>query len=245
MRLAQVPQAPSGRSSLREEVLAVLAVSLLASVAYAVLSLFEAPIRGATVASANQSPLFGRQLLGFIFGLAPAFLVFHLVRRTGEGPAGIGLSFDSPRWDLLSGFGLFAVVGLAGIGVYLGSVALGLNRFVVPVPPTGHWWTVPALLMNALEAAVVEETIVVGYLITRLQQTGWSPLAAVGASALLRGGYHLYQGWGGFGGNLAMGLLFGTLFVWKRRTWPFIVAHLLLDVGAGVGWLLFRDRLPS
>jgi hypothetical protein len=46
--------------------------------------------------------------------------------------------------------------------------------------------------------------------------------------------------------NLAMGVLFGVLFLrWGRRTWPFVVAHALLDIGAGIGFILFRDRLPG
>jgi membrane protease YdiL (CAAX protease family) len=94
-------------------------------------------------------------------------------------------------------------------------------------------------------AAVLEEVIVLGYLVTRLQQVGWTPVAAVVGSALLRGGYHLYQGWGGFLGNLLMGLLFGFLFLRWRRTWPFVIAHLLLDAGAAVGWLLFHQHLPG
>ena len=65
------------------------------------------------------------------------------------------------------------------------------------------------------------------------------------ASAILRGSYHLYQGWGGFLGNLAMGALFGVVFVRTRRVWPLVVAHFLLDVGAGVGFLLFRHHLPG
>jgi CAAX protease family protein len=100
-------------------------------------------------------------------------------------------------------------------------------------------------VMNALEAALVEEVIVLGYLVTRLEQLGWSAAAAIGASALLRGSYHLYQGWGGFVGNLAMGVLFAWLFTRTRRTWPFVIAHLLLDLGAAAGFLLFRDRLPG
>jgi membrane protease YdiL (CAAX protease family) len=121
-----------------------------------------------------------------------------------------------------------------------------VNRFVVPVPPLGHWWTVAALVLNAVQAAVVEEIVVLAYLITRLQQLSWSAAQAIAASALLRGAYHLYQGWGGFLGNLAMGALFGVLFIrWGRRTWPFLLAHVLLDVGAGVGYLLFRDHLPG
>jgi membrane protease YdiL (CAAX protease family) len=109
----------------------------------------------------------------------------------------------------------------------------------------GHWWTVPALFLNAISAGLVEEVIVLGYLITRLQQLRWSPFWAVAAPALLRATYHLYQGWGGFAGNLLMGLFFGALFLRWRRTWPFVLAHILLDVGAGLGYLLFRHHLPG
>ncbi len=243
--VADVPPATSDRRTILEEVAVVLALSLLASAASAILSLFEAPIAGTTVAAANQSPLFARQVLGFVFGLAPVFLVLHLVRRAGETPAVIGMAWDRPRSDLARGLLLAGVVGVAGIGIYLGAVALGVNRFVVPAPPPGHWWTYPAVAMHALEAGLVEEVIVLGYLITRLQQAGASAGGAVAASAVLRGSYHLYQGFGGFVGTAAMGLLFGWLFVRTRRTWPFVIAHVALDVGAAVGWLLFRERLPG
>jgi membrane protease YdiL (CAAX protease family) len=239
------PPAPATRRELAEEVLVVLSLSLLASAASAVLSLFEAPIAGVTVAAAPQSPLFGRQLIGFVFGLAPVFLVVHLVRRTGEGVATIGLAPDRPARDAATGAALFVVIGLAGLGLYLAAVALGVNRFVIPAPPPDHWWTYPATFMHAIEAALVEEVIVLGYLVTRIQQMGGSARTAVGASALLRGSYHLYQGLGGFVGNLLMGVVFGWLFVRTRRTWPFVVAHFLLDVAAAVGWLLFRERLPG
>jgi membrane protease YdiL (CAAX protease family) len=240
-----VPQAPADRRTLIEETVIVLALSVLNSAVFAVLDLLSAPLRGVTVAVGDQSIRFSYQFLDFLFGLVPVFLVLHLVRRDGEGLVGIGLQTDRPRSDLLRGLWLFAIVAAGGLAIYLGAVALGVNRFVIPVPPMGHWWTVPALVMNAAEAALLEEIIVLGYLITRLQQLSWSPVAAVVAAAVLRGSYHLYQGWGGFAGNLLMGLLFGTLFLRWRRTWPFVVAHFLLDLGAGVGFLLFRSRLPG
>jgi membrane protease YdiL (CAAX protease family) len=241
-----VPPPPADRRMLAEEILVVLSLSILARVAFAILSLIEAPIAGVVVAAADQSNAFVRQLLGFVFGLTPAFLVVHLVRRSGEGIGVVGLEADRPARDVARGALLFVVVGLAGIGVYLAAVELGVNRFVVPTPPLGHWWTVPALFLNAIEAGVVEEVIVLGYLVTRLQQLSWSPAVAILASAVLRGSYHLYQGLGGFVGNVAMGLLFGVLFLrWGRRTWPFVVAHALLDIGAGLGFILFRDSLPG
>jgi uncharacterized protein len=205
----------------------------------------SAPLRGVTVASADQSTQLASQLAGIFFGLAPVYLVLHIGRRSPEGVAGFGLAWDRPKQDIARGLALWVVVALAGIGVYLGSVKLGVNRFVVPVPPLHHWWTFPMLLLNAAYAALIEEIIVLGYLITRLRQLDWSPAAAVAASALLRASYHLYQGWGGFAGNLAMGILFGVLFIRWRRTWPFVIAHFLLDTSAGIGFILFRHHLPG
>jgi membrane protease YdiL (CAAX protease family) len=237
---------PVGRRMLAEEILVVLSLSVLRPAAFAILSLIEAPIAGVVVAAADQSSEFPRQVLGIVFALAPVLLVVHLVRRSGEGVEVIGLSADRPAQDIARGAVLCAVVGLAGIGVYLAAVELGVNRFVVPTPPLGHWWTIPALVLSAVESGLLEEVVVLGYLVTRLRQLSWSPAGSIVASALLRGSYHLYQGWGGFVGNIAMGLLFGFLFLrWGRRTWPFVVTHALLDIGAGVGFILFRDRLPG
>jgi membrane protease YdiL (CAAX protease family) len=243
---APAPPPPASRGMLAEEILVVLSLSVLRSAAFAILSLLEAPVAGVVVAAADQSSEFTRQVLGFVFALAPVFLVVHLVRRSGEGVAVIGLSPDRPAQDLARGAVLSLIVGVAGMGVYLAAVELGVNRFVLPVPPLGHWWTIPALVLNAVEAGLLEEVVVLGYLVTRLRQLSWTPVQAIATSALLRGSYHLYQGWGGFVGNLAMGALFGFLFLrWGRRTWPFVVAHALLDIGAGVGFILFRDRLPG
>jgi membrane protease YdiL (CAAX protease family) len=233
------------RRLLREEVLVVLMLSLLASAVYAAIDLLSAPIAGVYVAAGNQSTEFAKQVAGFVFGLAPVFLVLHLLRRSGEGVRTIGLDGDRPGLDLGRGLVLFAIVGTVGIGVYLAAVALEINRFVVPVPPLGHWWTIPALVLNSAGAALKEEMIVVAYLVTRLGQLGWSDRRAIIASGFLRGAYHLYQGLGGFAGNLAMGLLFAWLFTNTRRAWPFVIAHLLLDVGAGMGFILFREHLPG
>jgi membrane protease YdiL (CAAX protease family) len=233
------------RRLLAEEILVVLSLSLLASAVFAVIDLLSAPLRGVTVYAADQSTQIAQQVASFVFGLAPAWLVVYLIRRSGEGVASIGLDVRDPARDIALGVALFVVVAIGGLAVYLGSVALGVNRFVVPVPPLGHWWTIPVLVLDAVEAGVLEEVIVAAYLITRLRQLRWSPVAAVGASALLRGAYHLYQGWGGFLGNLAMGVLFGAVFVRTRRAWPLVIAHTLLDTAAGVGYILFRRHLPG
>ena len=92
--------------------------------------------------------------------------------------------------------------------------------------------------------AWAEEVLVVGFLITRLRQLGLGENVALLASAVLRGSYHLYQGFGGFAGNLIMGLVFGRIWQRTNRLWPLIVAHTLLDVVAFVGYALLRDHVP-
>jgi len=229
---------------LREEIPVVLSLSLLASAVYAALDLLAAPIKGVTAVTFPQVDLV-RQMVDLVLSLAPVWVVFHLLRRDGDTPAAIGLGAHPPREALLSGVLLFAIVGLGGLAVYFGSVALGVNRFVVPVPPMGHWWTVPVIVMGAAQAALLEEVVVLGYLVTRLRQIGASPYAALAASSLLRGSYHLYQGWGGFLGNVILGAVFGILFLRRGRLWPMVIAHFLLDVSAGVGYLVFHGHIAG
>ena len=99
------------------------------------------------------------------------------------------------------------------------------------------------LVAAAFANGWAEEVIVVGYLMTRLRQLGMSDTATILCSSLLRGAYHLYQGFGAGLGNLVMGLVFG--YVWRRtgRLWPLVIAHGLIDTVAFVGYALAADRL--
>ena len=232
------------RRTIRGEILVVLALSVLASAAYAIVSLVSAPLKGTVVESASQNPLFANQLIGFVFGLAPVALVIHLLHRDGETVGAIGMDGEGIGRDVVRGVLLFAVVGSIGFAIYVVAVRNGVNRFVVPAPPAGHWWTWPTVFMNAAGAAFLEEVVVLAYLITRLRQLDWAPWAIIAASALLRASYHLYQGWGGFAGNLLMGVLFAFLFLRWRRAWPFVVCHFLIDAAAAGGWLLVHGRVP-
>ena len=236
-----VPGLP-GRRVLRDEVVLVLALSLAASALYAIVDILSAPIRGV------EAPLFADvglvyQLLNLATSLVPVALVLHLLHRSGESAASIGLDARRPWADLRWGVGLAALVGAAGIGIYIAAVGLGVNRTVVPIPPTGHWWTIPVLLLAAARSGLLEEVIVCGYLLRRLDQLGWSPARALWASALLRGAYHLYQGFGGFFGNLALGLFFGRLYQLRGRTTPLVIAHFLIDAAAGLGYLALRGHV--
>jgi membrane protease YdiL (CAAX protease family) len=90
---------------------------------------------------------------------------------------------------------------------------------------------------------MLEELIVVGYLVTRLRQFGWGLPAVVLTSALLRGSYHLYQGFGGFLGNAVMGVVFVLFFIRYRRVVPLILAHFLIDSVAFVGYATLHNHL--
>ena len=141
------------------------------------------------------------------------------------------------------GAGLALAIGIPGLALYLASRAIGINTTVVPEALPLLWWTVPVLLLSAAQNAFLEEVVVVGYLTTRLRELSWSLPLVVTASALLRGAYHLYQGFGGFIGNAIMGTVFALLFVRFRRVGPLIIAHALLDSVAFVGYALLRGHL--
>ena len=92
--------------------------------------------------------------------------------------------------------------------------------------------------------AILEEVIVLAYFVHRTAQLGWKPWQQVGSSAFMRAAYHLYQGFGGFLGNLAMGTLFAILFRRWGRVMPFLWAHFFIDAFAFVGYYFLAGHLP-
>jgi membrane protease YdiL (CAAX protease family) len=253
-RDAATADTDSGRAALRAEVLLVLGVSVGASAVFAVISLvgkLTSPVPLAdSQATLNGSYAPGRpaldlalQLASIGFGVVPALLALHLLGRGGAGPAAIGLDGRQPRRDLAWGALLAAAIGIPGLLLYLGAHALGLSATVVPeaLPPV--WWRIPVLVLSAAANALLEEVVVVGYLLTRFGQLGWRRDAALAGSAVLRGGYHLYQGFGAFVGNAVMGLIFGRFFQRTGRVLPLVIAHTLLDAVAFVGYAVLHGKV--
>jgi membrane protease YdiL (CAAX protease family) len=252
---ASVHVEPMTRRQLLNETWLVLGVSLGASAVWSVLSIIrkvtaEAALSQQTTAM-NSSVTPDRpwldlayQLAGIVLALVPVVLALHLLRR-GHPDAhhDIGADLRRPGQDLLRGTLLAAAVGIPGLALYAGARALGLNTTVAAANLSDQWWTLPVLVLAAVQNAVLEEVVMVGYLFTRWRQAGWSTPLVVVLSALIRGTYHLYQGFGGFVGNIAMGLLFGWVYTRTRRVGPLVVAHTLLDVVAFVGYALLRDHL--
>ena len=245
------------RRVLRHEVLLVLGVSLGASAVYSIVTIIARltaarPLSEQT-ATLNSPKAPGRpwldltlQLLGILFAVVPALLAVHLLRRDpGEPRPELGLDGRRPVFDLASGAGLAALIGIPGLGLYAVARALNLNATVAPANLPDVWWAVPVLVLAAVQNAVLEEVVVVGYLMTRLRQLGHTLPAVIAASAILRGSYHLYQGIGAFVGNAVMGVVFGLFFLRTKRVMPLVVAHALLDIVAFVGYALLKDHLPA
>jgi membrane protease YdiL (CAAX protease family) len=134
-------------------------------------------------------------------------------------------------------------VGGAGLVLYVAAVHLGVNRTVVASDLPACWWRIPVEILYAVQNAVLEEVVLVGYLLRRLGQLTWGRGRAVALSAVLRGSYHLYQGLGGFVGNVALGVLFARLYQRWGRVGPLIVAHTLIDSVAFICYSLLMGRV--
>jgi membrane protease YdiL (CAAX protease family) len=245
------------RSVLRNEILLVLGVSLGADAIYSVLDLIRAltqpvPLSQQTI-QINPAVTPDRPWLDLAFQLyrviplvVPALLAIHLLNRdNGRAFGRLGLDTRRPGFDIGAGAGLAALIGIPGIGLYLLARHLGINATIAAATLENVWWAVPVLVLLAAANGFLEEVVVVGYLVTRLRELGWSTWQVVAASALLRGAYHLYQGFGGFVGNAIMGVIFALFFLRFKRVVPLVIAHTLLDVGAFVGYTLGKGHIPG
>ena len=237
------------RPILRAEVGLVMVLSLLQSAVFALLSIVNDLLETTNLSNLATEPIVGStyrdhpwlDLLTLLceigFALAPVWLVIHLAHRDGETAGDLGLSRGDLRIDAARGAAVAAVVGGAGLGIYLAAHALDGSLTVVPEDLSPHWWRIPILLLDALHSGLVEEIVMIGWLLRRLGQLGWTWPRAVAFSAVIRGGYHLYQGFGAFLGNAAMGVIFAFLWRrWQHRVWPLVIAHFFMDAVAYVGY---------
>ncbi|AXE27639.1 CPBP family intramembrane metalloprotease domain-containing protein [Streptomyces globosus] len=240
---------------LRTEALLVLALSLGASAVSSLISFIGALTKPGALkdqaATLNGSYAPGRpwldlawQLFGITTALVPVLLVAHLLTREGApGLRVLGFDRTRPGGDLARGALVAAGIGSAGLAFYLAAQAGGFNLTVQPEALPDVWWKFPVLMLSAVQNAVVEEVIVLAYLLRRLDQLGWSPWGALAASSVLRGLYHLYQGIGGFVGNMVMGAVFVLAYRRWGRVGPLVVAHSLLDIVAFGGYALLAGKV--
>lgn len=244
--------APPRRPGLGIEIIAVLGVSLGASAIRSILSFVEKATRpdqplSQQTTAINRSVTPDRlwldlayQLAGVLITVMPAVLALYLLAQRRPG---LVIEPARPKLDLGWAVALAAAIGIPGLALYVGARELGINTNISAASLPDTWWAVPVLILAATANGVLEEVVVVGYLVTRLRDLGWAAWAAVAASAALRGLYHLYQGVGGLIGNAVMGLVFALFFLLKRRLWPLVIAHALLDIVAYLGYTYLADEL--
>jgi membrane protease YdiL (CAAX protease family) len=243
---------PSARL-LRWEIFIVFALSLGASALNALLDLIGSLLSNRSLGQ-QQALLVGSlaanhwldlalQVAGTVEDLAPVLLVLYLLARSGERSSDIGLDTSQPGLDAARGAVLAAVIGGTGLLLYIAAFRHGYSLHVVPESLPAVWWRVPVLLLSAVHDGLLEEIVVLAYLLRRLDQLGWTPWKAILLSAVLRGSYHLYQGFGAFVGNAAMGIIFGILYKRWGRCMPMVIAHTLIDAVAFVGYAALHGKV--
>jgi membrane protease YdiL (CAAX protease family) len=245
------------RRSVRFEIVLVFVITLGMSGLRSLVSIIETQIKASQAqislnqvhvsVAAPQSTVgivdLIRQLLSITSGLAWGGLGLYLLWRAGASlPRHLGLNLRRPWHDLAASVGLATLIGIPGLGLYLLANQLGFSLTVDASKLNDVWWRIPVSIGIAFENGFLEESLVVGYLLLRLRQLDVRPWAALLLSAVLRGSYHLYQGYGGFVGNAIMGLIFGYVFLRWRRLWPLIIAHGLIDTVALVGYVLLHGH---
>jgi uncharacterized protein len=255
-----VTEAPGPASSERGrtwwQVVLVLALGLGQSAVYAIVALIDIATRpkgiaGQTTALNTQfsdRPYvdLAYQLLAIVFSVAPVVLAAYFVWSSSRPHLGrLGLVRPRPVRDLAWGLGLAVVIGAGGIGVYLGARALHLSVEIDANGLKDYWWTVPVLVLSALRSGIQEELVVLGFLFDRFRALGWNRWVIIVVAAVIRGSYHLYQGWGGFAGNLVMGLIFGWLYTRIRRVLPFVIAHFIIDAVVFISYAWASTAFPQ
>jgi membrane protease YdiL (CAAX protease family) len=164
---------------------------------------------------------------------AAAALVIFLLVRNEEGIQSIGLGGHQFRRDLALVLPVYIVVQL--IPQELGSALVThfhLPGYSVSGPAVPAAFVVVSLL-KSLQAAVVEEIVVLGYLVRRLEQRGWTAAAVVLVAVLVRVSYHVYYG----AGVLPIVLwALASVLVYRRlrRLLPFIICHFVWDAHIAV-----------
>ncbi|WP_344126427.1 CPBP family intramembrane glutamic endopeptidase [Saccharopolyspora halophila] len=244
---------PAERRAIVIELVLVFTVTLGLAGLQSLLSLLDSLLRPAPLSEqqvAINAPQADLGLLDMLAQLAGALrlvawggLGLYLLWRGGMALWRIGLDRSRPGKDALAGAGLAALIGIPGLGLYLAAHAMGLSLTVAPSTLGDAWWRAPVLALSAFGNSFAEEVLVVAYFLTRLRQLGWGENRSLLVAAILRGSYHLYQGFGGFVGNLIMGLVYGRIWQRTNRLWPLIVGHALIDIVAFIGYASLRGQV--
>ena len=233
------PAAVAGpsRRGLAVETWFVQAAFLVPSVLNAV-DLLAAHVGGAGAVTRFPTYVSGHPAVNLVLGIfnyvavgAVVPVALLLLSRTGQSPAVLGLT--RPRWrrDVWPGLGLAAAAYAIAAAVTIAAAPLtAKHKALFNQVPVGHvprYYIIYGVAVAAI-TAVTEETLINGYLLTRLEQFGWSPGTAFALSLTLRTSYHVYYGLG-FLLTVPLGYFVTRSFQKHRRLMRPIVAHFLYD----------------
>lgn len=156
--------------------------------------------------------------------LAVAVPILFATRR-GVTVADLGLSREILRRPAQG----LRIAAWASLALILGGVAItALSSRHFPFPAR----TGPNLLvelLHSLQAGPLEEIVVLGFVVTTLQQAKRPTLEIVVVALVLRDAFHLYYGLGALG-IFVWASIFLWLFLRFRTLVPLIVVHSLWDI---------------
>ena len=272
-RALRLPSPQAMRPRLTAEILIVLAIFPLPYVLTALAVLVQSAVHGVPRADSRSRYRPRRLVVSSSTSCwrsspwLPAALVIYLLSISGKGGGrAIGLDRSHPRQDL--------ALLLPGVRALLPG-SRDRRLAVAPRQPRSSYRTSRAEpagrtsrssgIATAVSAGVVEEIVVLGFVVRRLEQLGLRPVAVVTVAVLVRISYHLYYGWGVLP-ILAWAVASVLVYRRYRRLGPFIAVHvalgrwadprtvlrrraagrevLLLAPSTFVFWLMWRDRLP-
>lgn len=233
---ATQPLDPAARKSLVWETRFVMVAFLLPAVMAAVILFAQ---HAAGVGTVTRFPVIvkGHPVSNLILGTLDYLpvastvpLALFLLARTGQPPSALGIAIPSFSRDILPGLGLAAASFGTELLLLLPFAPLLMNSKLVNQVPVGHvpgYYVIWGIAISAT-TAVTEEVLVNGYLLTRLEQLGWSPRRALVLSLVLRTSYHVYYGLG-FLLTVPFGYFVTRSFQKHRRLNRPIAAHFLFD----------------
>jgi membrane protease YdiL (CAAX protease family) len=182
--------------------------------------------------------------------LAAGIITWRAVAH-GFGPAALGLSPEKPVPGLVLG---------AVMAVVLASLQIASLRQLSRLPPEkrGHLYQIASRLMprNLTEAlafvalvgtvSLCEELLYRGFAFAVFKELGGGSAAAAvaGSSALFAVG-HLYQGRRGVASTFVLGVLLAGARSWSGSLLPSIVAHLAVDLVAGLAGRHFAGEVSG
>ena len=148
----------------------------------------------------------------------------QLLLQIAHSPAqvGVDLSFVIPTEAKRSGG--TNILGLRQTGNNIGGDEDAAGILFPPAPAA----VVVLEVVQAIEAGVVEELVVVALLVTALEQARTKVWVIYAVGIALRLSYHVYYGWG-----VIVLVLWAAAAIWlfrrTRRITPLIVAHMVYD----------------